>query len=477
MTSIHQKMSLDAASSLKWKRRKTLLTTFALVALAPLLTNCGSSTLKLAGVPPGPPSHDNAWLSYKFNRGCGPFANLSSTCQNLGKAGFDDSNGLSEASKYYCSIGVDPTSCAAGNTPQYAFGKWKADNGFPATGFPPAHAFYSNSADLQLGRDMNCVQNGLNVACYVSNYGPPPFVNGAENPAWPNLDAAVDAAINQTPPGDPSGFGLFATVAMIFNPNGVGPNGDTVTFYVFNGQGSLVNNAALDGEGNKSVPRMCMACHGGTYTENKAPGFPYNSTAPGINFLPFDVWLFHLSPDRAPWNNALNPTLQEGFRQLNHLVKITHTTQSPTPADSAILEMINDQYNQAGLCGGQNQPPCGVDTAPAGGISGAQVPADPPPPTGWASNPNLYSTVFRPYCRMCHLGQGSGGLRDLTFNNVGSLSAPEVNTLACVRHDMPHAEAPLGGQSGSKNLPNGLWWNLQALDDLNAFLSGQTGCH
>jgi hypothetical protein len=45
---------------------------------------------------------------------------------------------------------------------------------------------------------------------------------------------------------------------MVFNPNGVGPNGDTVTFYVFGADGNLLNFAALDGEGKKSVPRMCM---------------------------------------------------------------------------------------------------------------------------------------------------------------------------------------------------------------------------
>jgi len=241
MTSKKQRMSLKAGQSQNDGRFPRLLAALGLLAVAPILTNCGISNAKVAGVPPGPPSHTNAWLSFKVNRACGPIA------QCLQLLDFDDTNGLSEASKYYCSIGVDPTDCASGKTPQYAFTQWKADNGFPATGFPPAHAFYFNKGDLQLGRDMNCVQNGQNVACYVSNYGPPPFVNGAENPAWPNPDKAVDAAINQTPPGDPSGFGLFATVAMIFNPIGVGPNGDKVTFYVFDGAGNLQNKPALDG--------------------------------------------------------------------------------------------------------------------------------------------------------------------------------------------------------------------------------------
>jgi hypothetical protein len=468
MTATTCSTKLNAGQSECRRTRRMLFAILPWLMVAPLLTNCGSSTAIIAGAPPGPPAHDNAWLSYKVSRTCGPIASCA------GLLDFKDTNGpnvLSEASMYYCSIGVDAAGCASGTTPQYSFSQWKTDNGFPATGFPPAHAFYFNKGDLQLGRDMNCVQNGQNVACYVSNYGPLPFLAGKENPAWPDPEAAIDAAINQTPPTDPNGNvnvnGLFATVAMIFNPTGVGPNGDTVTFYVFNAQGNLVNNAALDGEGGKSVPRMCMACHGGTYTPNSAGSFPYNSKAPGINFLPFDLWFFHYK-EGGTSNSIGNADLQEGFRQLNKLVKITHTNQQPTASDTAILESIKDQYNQTGRCGGQNQPPCGVDN------QGSQVPADPPPPTGWSTNPNLYSTVFRPYCRMCHLGQG--GLRDLTFDKVSNFPVSEIPTFACGTHDMPHAEVALGGQSGS-SLKSGLWWDLQALDDLNAFLNVPGGCH
>lgn len=475
MTSKKETMRPNSGQS-KDTKLKRLFATVIWLALAPLLTNCGSSSAKIAGVPPGPPAvHNNAWLSYKLGRGCGPFSNLNASCTELGKAGFDDSSGLSEASKYYCSIGVDPNDCGVGKTPQYAFSQWKLDNGFPSSGFPPAHAFYYNQGDLQLGRDMNCVQSGQNIACYVSNYGPPPFLNGAENPAWPDPDNAVSAAVNQTLPGDPSGFGLFATVAMVFNPNGF-PNGDLVTFYVFvpdpndptHQNEILANNAALDGEGAKSVPRMCMACHGGAYTDNTNTQYPYNSKAPGINFLPFDMWFFQYSP------NAPLSAQQEGFRQLNQLVRLTHAQPNPQApySDNAIVESIDVQYNtssqyQSGQCGNQNLAPC-VN------VLGAQVPRDPPPPSGWSSNPNLYAYVFRPYCRMCHLGQSyrAGNPADLTFDSFISFPAPEIQTLACSSHDMPHAEVPLGGQAGSKSkLKTGLWWDLLALDDLNAFIS------
>jgi hypothetical protein len=459
-----------AAQSQRRRKRTPLIAILSSLLIALLFSGCGISNAVIGGVPPGPPAtHNNAWLSYKVSRNCGSIASCA------GLLDFDDTNGLSEASKYYCSIGVDPTGCASGNTPQYDFVQWKADYGFPASGFPAAHAFYFNKGDLQLGRDMNCVQSGPNIACYVSNYGPPPFKAGKENPLWPNPDAALNAAINQTPLTTDPDNGLFATVAMVFNPSGVGPNGDQVTFYVFGADGKLLNNAALDGEGGKSVPRMCMACHGGAYTADTNGSFPFSSKAPGINFLPFDVFFFHYQ-EGDPTNSLGNPDLQEGFRQLNHLVAITHRTPSPTPADAAILESIDDQYNHSLLCGDptKNQLPC-VD------VARSQVPADPPPPAGWTSQPELYRNVFRPYCRMCHLGQSpklaNGGVRDLTFRDVNALSAPVVHNFVCNLHDMPHAEVPLGGQSGS-NLRVGLWWDLQALDSLNAFLinNGQPAC-
>ena len=64
--------------------------------------------------------------------------------------------------------------------------QFKARNGFaPSVG--DVRAIYFNEGDLRLGRDMHCRQNGLKVACYVSNYGEPPFIDGAPNGKWPKL--------------------------------------------------------------------------------------------------------------------------------------------------------------------------------------------------------------------------------------------------------------------------------------------------
>ena len=46
-----------------------------------------------------------------------------------------------------------------------------AGTGFVADTRPAeTSAVYANTIDLGFGRDMHCVQNGADVACYVSNY-------------------------------------------------------------------------------------------------------------------------------------------------------------------------------------------------------------------------------------------------------------------------------------------------------------------
>jgi len=126
--------------------------TLAPIAIAALLlAHCGVST----------PPRANSWLSYRYNFSCNGCTDLTDEV---------------EAWNYYCAIGVDPTGCANSQQPTLTLDDWKAANGFPATGHPDAYAAYGNLGDLRIGRDMNCVQSSnQNVACYVTNYGSPPF--------------------------------------------------------------------------------------------------------------------------------------------------------------------------------------------------------------------------------------------------------------------------------------------------------------
>lgn len=390
---------------------KNLSLRAALIAwfsLPVLLTGCTTA-----------PDHTDAWLSIKYGFNCGDAQHC---------AGLTD---FGEADSYYHAIGADQIPVPQGET---QFRAWLDFYNFPSSG-TTATAQYANAGDLQIGRDMNCWQNGPNIACYVTNYGPPPFFNNSQNGDWPNLENAVDDTINHNNP--------FATVAMVYNPNGIGINGDKVVFYVFDQNGALVNNAALDGEGPKTVPRMCMACHGGTYD-------PGTHSATGINFLPFDVQFFYFSPTRQGF--GLDDQ-QEGFRQLNAFVLATQ----PIPS---ITTLINGLYN--------NQ----VNTP------FATIPDDTYIPADWATSDSdsqkIYKGTFRKYCRMCHVASAAAPFN--TFSEFKA-SAGQISNFVCgklpgsLSHDMPHAEVPFGGLSGSQNNSYGFWMDGNSQNDLKSFLS------
>jgi hypothetical protein len=408
------------------------MTLAPIAILGLLLAGCGGFS---------PPPHSNSWLSYRYSFGCNKCADLTDEA---------------EAWNYYCALGVDPTGCANGQQPTLTLDDWKAANGFPTTGHPDAYAAYGNLGDLRIGRDMNCVQSAnQNVACYVTNYGVAPAgrgVNGnsadgtncdwvgcdLHNPTYtyPNLGFAIDAAIDGLVP--------FATVAMTFTASSSASNNpNPVGFYVFDKVGNIVPSAALDGEGNKTVPRMCMACHGGTYD-------PSMHTVTGSSFLPFDVFYFEYSHQRDVGGVIFSghpefglDNQQEPLRKLNALVKATNTpaaSQTPTQPQAAILEFINGLY------------PDGVDNPGSTAVDGFV-------PSGWSANPKLYNSVVRQYCRMCHLGQSATFTTYQHFQN----SAPAIEDYVCQSHDMPDAQVPFAA----------FWKDPLAKADLRDFLKGE----
>lgn len=415
------------------RRRISILSAFAWIVIAPFLTNCNQA--------PSPPSRQDAWLSFKFTSGFGgPGCGLPP-----GTCGLDDEV---EAGKYYSAIGADTLVAPPNGS---VFDAWKTKYGFVA-GATIAHASYGNQADLQLGRDMYCVQVPPQVACYVSNYGQPPFdaMHGVENSQWPDLAGAVSQAVNH------ASFVPFATVAMVSNPNGVGPNGDKVTFYVFDGTGTLINFAALDGEGKKSVPRMCMACHGGSYAPSTA-STPASAT--GAFFLPFDTGSFKYDP------SLTEDQQQEAFRQLNTAVL---AAANPSPA---IVEFINGSY-----CSSAGNPTISDPTSPSCrnqvGNAGSTT-FDGFVPAGWNGQFNLYNGVVKKYCRMCHLAGAPA------FNSYQDFvgTATTIEDFVCGKGDMPHAEVPFGSGTNANLTHNavGFWLdNLGTAEkDLKAFLSSQ----
>lgn len=390
-----------------------------------------------------PPSHSDAWLSWKYvpGVGCGDYFSC---------AGLTDDSGPNDAEAfvYYCTIGIDPADCAKFSLPTLTLDQWKSQNSFATSGIPYAEAVYANLGDLRIGRDMNCWRfgpNNQNVACFVTNYGPVPSTCATgdrgrlcfNSQGWPKIDSALQDAINGNHP--------FATVAMVYNPGGIGANGDKIAFYTFgapdaNGVQSLIPAAALDEEGPKTVPRMCMACHGGTY----------DSTAhkvTGTSFLPFDVFYFRYS--KTPLFTYDDE--QDAFRALNEMVLATNPPQ-------ATAEYINGIY------------PNGIHNAGSPAVDGF-VPAN------WSANPDLYNGVVRQYCRMCHFAQPEPFVNNYAdFQN----SADLIQALVCSSHDMPHAEVPYGGlpyvggfSSENPLYKVGFWWDGAAQRDLGNFLNAQ----
>lgn len=362
------------------------------------------------------PGHDNAWLSYKFATNCGSWQYPN--CPSLNAD-------VTAAINYYQGLGIS-------SPDTYTLAMWQAANGFPAGAHPDAHAIYANLGDLQIGRDMNCLTSGSRVACYVTNYGPlPSWQPGGVSgnswhtfDAWPNITRALQDAITTFQP--------LGTVAMVYDPSISGPN--QVSFYAFDAGGPLLYKANLDGEGPKSVPRMCMACHGGTYDAN-------SDTASGSSFLPFDVFYFRFSANTG----YTFEDQQEPLRKLNAIVASTNPNQP-------ILDLINGLY-------------------PGGVTNAGSMAQDGYVPPGWSDNPTLYTGVVRQYCRMCHLSQPSAFTASSNFQDNAAL----IQSMVCGKHDMPHAQVPYGiaYDAGLQGSSIGFWHDAAAQRDLGQFFSSQ----
>jgi hypothetical protein len=205
-----------------------------------------------------------------------------------------------EAVNYYKAIGA--LDASGKPTQTGTFKGFKAVNGFGADPNSPTNgevrAIYYNNADLGFGRDMHCRSGSFLfsffVTCYVSNYGDGTHTFGSDP------QTAISNAANNT--------GRIATVAMEYSFCRVfcGPQPQIyrVQFFVFSNSlnndpndGSLLPSGALDSEGQKAVPGLCLDCHGGQYD-------PAVREAKNANFLPFDAPALSSAPRR---NSCWNP--------------------------------------------------------------------------------------------------------------------------------------------------------------------------
>lgn len=285
---------------------------------------------------------------------------------------------------------------------------------------------FGNSGDLGFGRDMHCrrsaTASGFDYACYVTNYG--------DITTDDSLDA--ESARTNTAP--------IATVAMEFSRLAASdPVTDRhVKFYVYNGAGTRINAADLDGKGARPVPQLCMVCHGGAYPAGGTTGVP-NFTTPasvklGSRFLPFDL-RFYTFPASVP-----KAAQQAAFKRLNQdIVRNAPLLPAPNP----IGEVIDGMY--AGGVANQKE-----EFVTAGWLSSTL------PNT--AAQEQFYKRTLGNACRTCHIAQPFQNVSneragvDLTFRTArdflrsqaitggGSFSPfSSAETRVCVDHVMPHA--------------------------------------
>ncbi|WP_301100576.1 carboxypeptidase regulatory-like domain-containing protein [Propionivibrio sp.] len=310
-------------------------------------------------------------------------------------------------------------------------GDWWTANTFAADGSGGTRAAYLNHNDLGFGRDMNCKKSGSDLACYVTNYGLPDQ----------NLQNADDAE-NRTPGK------RGATVTMEYK--NAAALDRRVTFYVYGGgdaSAPRIKFADLDGMGPKSVPHLCLVCHGGSPVMD-----PVTKEATFARFREFDLPSFKYSGSRswdfAPAVNTLTAAESNNFGALNQMVR---DTQPPT---SAVKSLINAWY------------PGGVFTVP---------PTKPAVPSGWsvgaaingqspAQVVNDYHKVYGQSCRTCHIARDEGDATAfILFDDANNFAGATASKVCGSPKVMPNAFVTY------KNF----WTDLQRVIDYRA-LTGRT---
>jgi hypothetical protein len=267
---------------------------------------------------------------------------LANNCQFLN---FLYNNSSADAEAYYSEI--DPTA------QKTSLQDWKTVNGFNSAddSGDDAKATYFNAADLNFGRSMHLKSQvnpdgSTNAAYYVSNY--------------PTVE---DARLRTN---------LLATVAMDYSPvNGGKP---FVKFYVYNQTGARVDQANLDGCGQKAVPGLCEICHAGI------PYSPGSGGDVGARFLPFDLDNFEYSTA-----SGLGRADQElVFNALNTAI----LSANPSAAETELIQ---------GWYGGSSSSTQNSGFFPAGW----QQTEDPDFVTAFEG----YFEAVKPYCRTCHVAR------------------------------------------------------------------------
>jgi len=327
----------------------------------------------------------------------------------------------SDAIDYLHASGVEDLLTVLKNDgPRNTLGRFIEANGFdPSTDLP---LVYANEGDLGFGREMRCrevracegsqpvcepetstdeaCEVVVRTACYVTNYGEigqdvhlnllfvgaVPFATVAMEKKFKNAtsDSCTAASFIDAPPENDVIFLVYPHSELTDPLDSIGGS-----------------EAELDTEGPKSMPGVCLACHGGSYDASK-------NAVVGARFLPFDreAMLFSGEPDEVR------------LYEFNKLVKATE------PEASEMSQLIDGWYEDYSKTHKQD-----ADWRPA----------------GWEGHERVYDEVIAPHCRSCHLAIDKTDPtcpEGLLFNSFDGLNCVSglVYLHTCITKLMPQAE-------------------------------------
>jgi PKD repeat protein len=330
------------------------------------------------------------------------------------------------ASSYYAAVDpLDSRDTLAG---------WMAANGFgnlaSGTEFT---AVFRDVRDLGYGRRMTGRRNADgSIAFFVENYHV--SVIPGEYPGV-NVDAAVAQDFNWhvgTNAIEWSCHPQVAPCARMF-----------AKYYNFDpASGQRQSTLDLDGRGLKSMPGICISCHGGRgdpLTPQPSYALVANSVTQQRGDTLGKLQPFHV--DSFEWSVLPGFTRadQEAvLKTFNQWVLCTY----PAPGGASV----------SGTWGSCTRPTADANewqgTAAemieawygGGGMPGAQF-SDTYLPAGWSGNAALYQEVVAPYCRTCHIVRGTGDQSDIDFTTETKFQGFAGRTKAHVfdRGNMPLA--------------------------------------
>ncbi|MBT8136393.1 MAG: Ig-like domain-containing protein [Gammaproteobacteria bacterium] len=273
---------------------------------------------------------------------------------------------------------------------------WKAVNGFDNG--VSAHATFRDTKDLGYGRDMYARQRADGgIAVFVDNYVVQATPGDATRYGPLNLQAAQE----------PDRDFLFSTNAIEFSPvNPTDPSSDRIVkMFTFgppeaNGRQARRTFLNADGRGEKSMPTVCFACHGGKALPLNTDGsFPLDS----LKSLKMNI----LEPTTFEFSESEEEMQQGQIKIINQLVHQQFVEIGARSEDEVAkwnadfaIELVAGPY----------------DNFSAGSYDADFV------PEGWRRGANrpdgvelLYREVVLPHCIECHAIRGT---------NAGELYAP-----------------------------------------------------